>query len=187
MERTKALKEVLAQNYSPAEIENFFAYTLSQDDEILIKETLQAALDNIPSKALACTQISAAWAAMIEDHSQIPVSVVCGDLSYLGIKLFVCHSPIPTSAPGSTIKGDWDGHCWLEFGGRIADASIFRTIYHGQVSDRLKNQIKEQFGEGKGTIIGTPEQMTGNHLTYTPRYTLSKTQIDGIITGLLLG
>lgn len=187
MERTKALKEALAQNYSLAEIENFFAYTLSEEDEILIKETLQAALDNIPSKALVCTQISAAWAAMIEDHSQIPVSVVCGDLSYFGTKLFVCHSPIPTAAPGSTVRGDWDGHCWLEFGGQIADASIFRTIYRGQVSERLKNQIKVQFGEGRGAIIGTPEQMAINHFTYIPKYTLNKIQVDGIISGLLAG
>lgn len=186
MERIKALKAALAQNYSPAQIENFFAYSLSQDDELLIKETLEAALTIIPSKALACTQISAAWAVMIEDHSQIPVSVVCGDLSYLDTKLFVCHSPIPTST-GSTIRGDWDGHCWLEYGGKIADASIFRTIYHGPVADRLKNQIKAQFGEDKGAIIATPEQMESNHFTYTPRYTLSKMQIDGIIAGFLLG
>ncbi|CAH0265642.1 MULTISPECIES: hypothetical protein [unclassified Pedobacter] len=187
MERTKALKEALAQNYSPAQIENFFAYTLSQDDDTLIRETLQAVLHHIPSKAMACTQISAAWAAMIQDHSQIPVSVVCGDLSYFGTQLFVCHSAIPTSAPGTTITGHWDGHCWLEFGGVIADASIFRTIYHGEVPDRLKNQIKAQFGEGSGAIIGTPDQMTANHFTYVPRYTLGKMQIDGIITGLLLG
>lgn len=187
MERTKALKEALIQNYSQTEIDQFFDYTITQIDLDLIQETLLAALANIPSKALACTQISAAWAAMIQDHSKIPVYVVCGDLSYFDTKLFVCHSPIPTSTSGRTIKEDWDGHCWLEFGGLIADGSIFRTIYQGQLSDKIKNQIKVQFGENRGAIIGTPEQLVGNHFTYTPRYTLSKMQIDGIITGLILG
>ncbi|TKC06537.1 hypothetical protein FA048_15100 [Pedobacter polaris] len=187
MERVLELKSVLLDNYTINEVERFLSYQLTVQERNLILETLEAALINVPNKAFACTQISAAWAAMIQDHSRIPVAVVCGDLAYRDTKLFVCHSPIPILTTDEIFIQEWDGHCWLELGGMIADASIFRTIYQGRVSKTIKNQIIEQFGEGKGALIATPEQMSINNFTYSPKYTLNDIQINGILRGLLQG
>jgi hypothetical protein len=44
--------------------------------------------------------------------------------------------------------------------------------------------VVEKFGTGKGTIIATPEQMLHNELIYIPKYSLSATQINGLINGI---
>lgn len=82
------------------------------------------------------------------------------------------------------IVGVWDGYCWLEFGGLIADASFFRTVYFGEVPDQFKNLVVKKFGSGSGTIIATPEQMLHNELLYIPKYSLSAAQIYGLINGI---
>lgn len=184
MDRNTALKTSLLQNYSIADIEKFFSYQLSQDEIAFVQDTAKEVLLNMPPKAFNCTQISAIWAAIIQDNSKIPVSVICGDLHFMNKKIFVCNSSVPIPEIGKEINDFWDGHCWLEFGGLIADASFFRTIYFGEVPNQLKQLIVDKFGNGKGTIIATPDNMLSNGFTYIPKYSLSNLQINGLINGI---
>ncbi|MDR6785290.1 hypothetical protein ABIE26_003989 [Pedobacter africanus] len=184
MERRTALKTALLQNYSAENAEKFLSYSLTKEDLAFIQDTAKEVLRKMPPKAFNCTQISAIWAAIIEDHSNIPVSVICGDLHFTDKKIFVCKEPLPGPEAGSVIDGIWDGHCWLEFGGLIADASFFRTVYFGEVPHQFKNLVIQKFGQGHGTIIATPEQMRTNELIYLPKYSLSDIQINGLINGI---
>lgn len=184
MSRDQNLKAVLAQNLEQEQITNFLSYQLTEDDKAFIQTAVKDVLRNMPPKAFNCTQISAIWAAIIADHSTIPVSVICGDLHYNSKKIFVCKEPLPTGEERTDIIGEWDGHCWLEFGGFIADASFFRTIYYGSVPKTLKEMVVNQFGEGRGSIIATPEQLQQNGFEFIPKYRLSELQINGIIQGI---
>lgn len=184
MNRLLALKTALSQNLGDEQINHFLSYELNKEDIAFIQETVNDVLSNMEPKAFNCTQIAAIWAAIIIDHSNIPVSVVCGDLHYQGKRLFVCKEPLPSAEQGDDIKGEWDGHCWLEFGGYIADASFFRTIYYGNIPPHLKEVVIRQFGERRGSIIATAEQMQINGFDFIPKYTLSEIQINAIIQGI---
>jgi hypothetical protein len=184
MFRDQDLAAVLAQNLDQEQVVNFLSYQLTEDDIAFIQSSVKDVLRNMPKKAFNCTQISAIWTAIITDHSKIPVSAICGDLHYNSKKIFVCNEPLPTGEDGTDIIGEWDGHCWLEFGGLIADASFFRTIYYGNVPKILKEMVISQFGEGRGSIIATPEQMKQNGLEFIPKYSLSERQINGIVQGI---
>lgn len=184
MFRDQTLTAVLTQNFNREQIANFLSYQLSDDDMVFIQAAVKDVLRNIPQKAFNCTQISAMSAAIITDHSKIPVSVICGDLHYNNKKIFVCKKPLPTGEDGTDVIGEWDGHCWLEFAGYIADTSFFRTIYYGDVPQVLREMVLKQFGEGRGSIIATPKKMHQNGFEFIPRYSLSERQINGIIQGI---
>lgn len=184
MYRDQTLTAILAQKFNREQIANFLSYQLSKDDMVFIQSALQDVLRNIPQKAFNCTQISAMSAAIISDHSKIPVSVICGDLHYNNKRIFVCKEPLPTGEDETDVICEWDGHCWLEFAGYIADASFFRTIYYGDVPQILREMVLKQFGEGRGSIIATPENMRKNGLEFIPKYSLSERQINGIIQGI---
>jgi hypothetical protein len=184
MYRDGTLISVLSQNFDQQQLANFLSYKLSDNDLVFIQDAVKDVLRNMPQKAFNCTQISAIWAAIIGDHSSIPVSVICGDLHYKNKKIFVCKGPIPGTESGNDVIGEWDGHCWLEFGGYIADASFFRTIYYGNVPQEFRALVIHQFGEGRGSIIATPNQMKQNGFEFIPKYTLSELQINAIIQGI---
>jgi len=44
----------------------------------------------------------------------------------------------------------------------------------------------DKFGEGRGTMIATPQQMETNGFKYMPKYTLNNLQINGLINGIQL-
>lgn len=186
MDRITALRTAILQNHSKAETKKFLTYQLTKDDIDFIQDAAKDVLRNMPPKAFNCTQTSAIWAAIIQDHSSIPVSVVCGDLQFLDKNIFVCKEPLPDPKNGNVINGIWDGHCWLEFGGLIADASFFRTVYYGEVPKEFKDLVVDKFGEGRGTMIATPQQMETNGFKYMPKYTLNNLQINGLINGIQL-
>lgn len=182
MDRIIALRAALLQNNSAEDTEKFLNYHLDQEDISFIQDTAKEVLRNMPPKAFNCAQISAIWAAIIQDNSKIPVSVICGDLIFASKKIFVCKSPLPVPEAGNIVDEVWDGHCWLEFGGLVADASFFRTVYFGEVPSQFKDMVIKKFGEGNGTVIATPEQMQFNELTYIPKFSLSTIQIDGLVS-----
>jgi hypothetical protein len=72
MKRTEALKAALLQNYSVADTDIFLKYRLTEKNLVFIQDTAKDVLRNMPPKAFNCAQISAIWAAMIEDHSEYP-------------------------------------------------------------------------------------------------------------------
>ncbi|WP_086543639.1 hypothetical protein [Algoriphagus antarcticus] len=95
--------------------------------------------------------------------------------------MFVCTNPLPDPEFGNVENKVWDGHCWLEFGGLVADASFFRTIYFGDIPSQLRKDVVEKFGEGRGSLIGALQQMEFYELSYLPKYCLTNFQIDALI------
>lgn len=123
--------------------------------------------------------MSAMWAAIIKDHSKIPVAAICGHLKWKGSNLFYCKENIPTH----DTNGLWDGHCWLEFGGLIADISIFHTLANEEKLKNLNSFMEEKLGAGKGLLCMYAEELDQLYLTYTPCYSLTDLQINSLING----
>ena len=180
MLQTNRLIEILNKDNFVA----FNNFNLTNENLEFIKNATEIALSKIPQKAFNCTQLSALLGAIIYDNSDIPIVVMSGHLDYLGKRIFNCKTPIPFSNARKTINEHWDGHCWVEIPNFIIDNSFFRTVYYGDVPLRLKNEILNQFGKGKGTIIATVQQMNILGFNYTPCFEVNQSQINGIIKSI---
>ena len=180
MTQTSRLIKILDKK----EIEAFNSYILTTENIEFIRDVNEGVLRKIPQKAFNCAQLSALLGAVICDNSEIPVAVISGHLDYFEKRIFNCKSPIPYSTEKREINEVWDGHCWVELPNMIIDNSFFRTIYYGNVSSGLKDQIIKQFGSGKGTLIAPIEKMNTIGFNYTPCYELNQSQINGLIKSL---
>lgn len=162
----------------------FSNYTLTNLDLDFIKETAKVVLSKSPDKSYNCAAMSAMWGAIIKDHSKIPVSIITGSLSWEGKYIFVCKEPISLQPKGDPNRPSlWDGHCWLEFGGLIADISIFRTIRNEPKLMEFNQRLIELFGGGKGLLCASPDYMSSIGLEYYPLYSLGDEQINALISG----
>jgi len=85
--RGNTLTEVLRQNLSIEETERHLGYQLTQEELECIRNTAIDVLKNMPQKAFNYSQISTIWAVIIQDHSIIPVSDICGYLLFINRKL----------------------------------------------------------------------------------------------------
>jgi hypothetical protein len=155
------------------EINSYFSYELTNKDIAFLKEIINELLKNIPADAFNCALSSAMLSAMISDHSNIPVSVISGHLDYYKKRIFNCYKPIPYSNDEEIIDESWDGHCWVEINNLIIDTSIFRTIYNGDVSNDLYSKIVNQFGKGRGALLGSPKEIQELGFDYIPCYCLN--------------
>lgn len=166
------------------EIKSFESYKLSNKNIDFIKEVNNEILQFIPQKAFNCAQLSALLGATIFDNSNIPVVVISGHLDFQEKRLFNCKSPIPYSIEKKEINEIWDGHCWVEIPNLIIDNSIFRTIYYGNLSSTIKDDIIEKFGEGKGSLISPLDKMNKLGFKYIPRFIVNQNQINGLIKSI---
>ena len=180
MKQTERFTGILNQS----QIDTFNSYILTDEDIKFIREINDQVLLKIPQKAFNCAQLSALLGAVIMDNSKIPVSVISGHLSYSNQRIFNCKSPIPYSTDKKIINEIWDGHCWVELPNLIIDNSFFRTIYYGDIHVSIKNNVINKFGEGKATVIASPEQMKSIELDYTPCFEVHDDLINGIIKSL---
>ena len=180
--RNQILENILLTDFTTEQTESFFSYQLIDSDFEFIKENIKKTLTIIPNDAFNCAMLSAILGAKIFDDSQIPVAVIAGHLDYAGQRVFTCSGPIPNSSD-NTDGQYWDGHCWIEFGGYVLDISFFRTIYYGIVPDKLKNKVISEFGEGRGSLMGKPNELQKSEFTYTPCHIVTQNQIDGLIVG----
>ncbi|WP_461640265.1 hypothetical protein [Labilibaculum euxinus] len=177
MSQISRFKGILKQS----QIDTFNSYILTDDDMDFLREVNKEVLLKIPQKAFNCAQLSALLGAVIMDNSKIPVSVMSGHLDYSNQRLFNCKSPLPYSTDKKSINEIWDGHCWVELPNLIIDNSFFRTIYYGNIPNSIKDNVINKFGEGKGTLIVSPAQMSLIELNYTPCFEVH----DDLITGLI--
>src|SRR5687767_3787315 len=86
--REHSLMEALHQTKNEEALQRFLQYKLTTEDLDFIKKSAHDILQQTPVKAFHCTAMSAAWGAMIEDHSSIPVAVVTGTLKYGKTNIF---------------------------------------------------------------------------------------------------
>lgn len=181
-ERESTLKNIILEDLTAKQSEHHFDYQLLDSDFDFLNQNIRKTLSLIPQDAFNCAMLSAIIGAKIYDDSEIPVVVIAGHLDFFGKRIFNCKGPIPNATEND--NGEfWDGHCWLEFGGYILDISFFRTIYFGKVPTSLKNKVIDEFGNGRGALMGKPEQLETKGFNYVPCHILSQNQINGLIAG----
>lgn len=183
MTRELKLRETLKAILTEKEVQSFFSYQLTNDDLAFIKEAVIEVLKIVPANAFNCAMLSGLLGAVISGHSNIPVSVIAGHLDYSSRRLFNCLRPFPYATDKKVINEEWDGHCWVELNNLIIDISIFRTIYYGQVPEDLYNQIVTKFGEGRGALLCSANEMMNQGFNYIPCYSLTNDQISGLVLG----
>ena len=184
MEYHQSLVLCLKQSMNEEERKYFLDYTLTEKDRSFIKETAQEVLQKMPYKEFNCAAMSAMWCAIIEDHSEIPVVALSGSLVFGNRTLFSGQKPIPSSDKPVTIKEVWDGHCWLFFGGLVADISLSRTVALGNVPKEFADHWSTIFGKTTGLVCASPEQLYAINIYYAPKFRLTNGQINGLLNGI---
>lgn len=182
--REDILSNVLRQTRSAAELSHFSEYVLSQEDLTFLEETANEVLERMPYKGFNCAAMNAIWCAIIQDHSSIPVSLIAGSLVFGDLPIFSCYSNIPFGNEQTIINEVWDGHCWLEFRGLIADISIGRTLELEKIPFSFKEHWKHHISKEKGLTYNTPQYFESVNIYYQPCYSLTNQQIDGLIRGI---
>ena len=183
MTRETILKNTLRTVMTKEDVDSFLSYEITASDMLFLKEAVNEVLRKMPANAFNCAMLSGLLGAIINDHSNIPVSVISGHLDYSSKRIFNCYKPIPFSTDKKEINEIWDGHCWVELNNLIVDISIFRTIYYGNVPRDLHDNIVYRFGEGRGALVGTPHEIQKMDFAYTPCYCLTSDQISGLVLG----
>jgi hypothetical protein len=180
------MHSLIAKSYSEAEARRHGSYQLTDEDQQLILDACKCVLTGFPSMAHACVPTSTLWASLIREKTRISVHVVAGNLR-LGDKLLFGDDRAPAlwSEQFSKSSFSWDGHCWVDFGDRIGDISLFRTAYADSAPTWLKELIVESFGQGRGALFNTLDGMRQDRLFYEPKYVLTADQVELCANGAL--
>ena len=152
-----------------------------------IEQTAKEVLEKTQPRSGWCAPMSAIWAAMLQDHYQIPAVVVAGDLLLEQQRIFKCDRNIEITsnrAPGEPAS-KWDGHCWVELDGYVGDISLFRTAYSAPPDSRLRSFVELHFGLGRGMIFANRKDLVEQQMYYQPKYVLTDAQINGLCNGLV--
>ena len=183
MMRDKTLKQLITLAYNIKEAENYFQFRLD-NPQILISSAKEI-LANLPHSFGACAMLSAVWAAILRDRYSIPAIAVAGDLKIENITVFQCKNNIPEKSKYGKEKPEtWDGHCWIEVNDYVGDLSIFRTAYAISGPSILKEFILSNFGNGKGCLICSHQELNQMGMEYLPKFVLNESQVTGLIKGL---
>jgi hypothetical protein len=173
------MQDLISSSYSNDEAIRFTQYTISQADTKTIAQAGSQILKNTPQLPYACALMSAMWGALIRDSTHIPTYVVAGNLLINGRKVFFNDdSSDKVKQVFETSNYSWDGHVWVSFAGIIGDISIFRSAYSEPENHWLHQLIVNEFGQGRGLVLGVPPNMT-----YEAKYVLTDHQITALIKG----
>jgi len=179
----EGLRKLIAQyrgEEDATEFQQFRAQNLAP-----IENTGKELLDHTPVFHGACAPMSAAWAALLRDRYNIPAVAVAGNLVMEGATVFLCDRNIPDSTDSPDIV-PWDGHCWMEVGGYVGDASIFRTARTMHSRSKLRDFVERRFGLQRGLMLASRENLSRIDMVYAPKYVLTETQINALLNGLRL-
>lgn len=178
--------ELIASSHSAAAADAYRRFVPTERQLDALAEVGRDVLTHFPYVPGACAMMSAMYAARFQMNNAVPVYVAAGEL-YLGASRVFGGA---THADASVFKEShpsWDGHCWIVFGDRIADVSLFRTAYSKSAPPRLAHYVKEHFGEGRGLLIGRSETLREvDSLDYRPQYILTEAQITSLVAGAKL-
>jgi hypothetical protein len=174
------MENLISNSYSQEEARKFLQYTLSDADKKAISQAGIDILKNIPKLPYACAHMSALWGTRIRDTTLIPTHVVAGNLFINNRKIFFSDtSSEEVRQVFEKSNYSWDGHVWVSFAGIIGDISIFRTAYSQPKDHWLHQLIINEFGMGRGLLLGTKSNMT-----YEAKYVLTDKHINSLIKGM---
>lgn len=150
-------------------------------DREILNSIVVEVLKNIPYKPFLCLPLSAMLYAILNDNLKVETKIATGDLLYKGKYIF--KQDFSISSAKENIYRDWSGHAWVELDNLICDLSFFRTLYSDKFTKPFKKELIEFFGEGKGCLITTSQQMNLWGLSYEAIDYLSDESATGIIKG----
>lgn len=145
-------------------------------------EIVKDILKKFPNKSFLCLPLSATLYAILKDCHKIESNFVTGDLLYEGNYIFKQDFSIRNSPPEKLEL--WAGHAWIELSKQIIDLSFFRTLYSEQFKKPYKENLIQHFGEGRGCLIGSKQQLEANGLTYQTIDYLEDKTATSIIKGM---
>src|ERR1035441_3938195 len=123
-----ALSDLITTSHTAAAAETHRTFIPTAEQLAVLKNTGEEVLRNFPLMAGACAMMSACYAACLQKKIEAPVHVVAGVLSIGTTCVFGENADTRDwRLAFSKSNPSWDGHCWVVFGDRLADISIFRT------------------------------------------------------------
>lgn len=143
-------------------------YSLQSTDQAEVVDCGRKLMSCVPPAFGYCMMMSAALAAMLRDKHGIPALPIAGNLFVNDSAVFRMNSPLPIAEGDGEVQFDWDGHCWVDIGGKIADVSIFRSAYSAPMDTLLSSYIRSAFGAGKGLIYCSYDEADELGLKYDP-------------------
>lgn len=147
----------------------------------ILKEVITNILTVTPRKPFLCLPVSASLYAILKDAYNIETKLITGNLLYKGSYIFKQDYKI-SEVKNETLQ-EWAGHAWVEIEGNVCDLSFFRTLYSEQFTKPFKQELISYFGEGRGSLFASPQQLNAMGLTYKAIEYLSDDLATGIIKG----
>ena len=151
-------------------------------DQNKLLEIVREILIAIPYRPFFCLPLSATLYAVLKDNYQVEAKLVTGNLLYKDNYIFK-HEFCISKAKDKTYQ-EWAGHAWVEIEELICDLSIFRTIYSDKFTKSCKQELIDYFGEGRGCLLASQQQLNLCGLTYNAVEYLSDDLATGIIQGI---
>ena len=145
-------------------------------------EIIKDILKNLPNKPFLCLPLSATLYAILKDHHKIESNFVTGNLLYEGDYIF--KQDFSVESTPTEKRQLWAGHAWIELSNQIIDLSFFRTLYSEQFEKPYKENLIQHFGEGRGCLIGSKQQLEADGLTYQTIDYLEDKTATSIINGI---
>lgn len=178
------LKDLITTSHTVAAAENYRTFIPTDEQLALLKETGVEVLRNFPSVAGACAMMSACYADRLQMNIEAPVYVVAGVLSIGTTCVFGKNADTRDwRVAFNKSNPSWDGHCWVVFGDRLADISIFRTAYSQNSPPLLARHVTERFGKGRGLLISKTTETGRLGFRYKPQYVLTNDQVTALVDG----
>jgi hypothetical protein len=180
----EVVAELIARSRTKEESDAFRAFVPTDAQIKLLADVGLEVLEHFPSVPGCCALMNAQYAAHLQERTDAPVYMAAGALYVGSLPIF-----------GQAVQGEswqsvfqrsnpsWDGHCWLVFGNRIADVSIFRTAYSGWSHPALLRHVLDVFGKGRGLLICGATEAASQGLDYKPQYILTEDEITALCGG----
>ncbi|MBI2274730.1 MAG: hypothetical protein HYU70_13105 [Bacteroidetes bacterium] len=128
-----------------------------EDDQNILTHAVKEVLANIPYRPFFCLPLSAILYIILRDRQKMDVRMVTGNLYYGDDILFKQDFAVESVRDGKFVS--WAGHAWVEWRDLILDLSFFRTLYSDQFTKPCKAILIARFGNGKGCLIATKDQL----------------------------
>lgn len=169
---------MIEASHSRGAMERFRDYETDDRAFTILRDMVQGLLHVVPPAGSSCVIMSALLAVALEEPLGTLVPVVAGALKLDGAYVYGSNRGFDGRRVFSGQEGDdWDGHCWILFGGYIVDISLGRTAREGHCRAPLAQRIVSEFGPHAGMIALTENGARKAGLHYLPRYVLTPDQV----------
>lgn len=147
-----------------------------------IKQEVVGVLAAFPYKPFLCLPLSAILYALLRGKYNLNAQLLTGNLIYKQTVIFKQDFRIEESVPDQFHL--WSGHAWVDLEGVLFDLSFFRTLYSEEFTLPVKQEMVNEFGVGRGALIGSYGQMKSLNLEYEAIDCLSDQTVTAILKGI---